>query len=85
MLFASNRVKLFAKIFSKNSNLDDLGISLSNFPSRTNLKLHNISITHKIFKKVITNLDSSKASSPDCIPVLIVLYPFGYYFLQSSV
>ena len=40
---ASDKAKLFAKIFSKNSNLDDSGISLPVFPSRTNLKLHNIS------------------------------------------
>ena len=66
---ASDKAKLFAKNFSKNSNLDDSGMSLPVFPSRTNLKLHNISITPKIVKKVITNLDSSKASVPDCIPV----------------
>ena len=41
---ASDKVKLFAKNFSKNSNLDDSDISLPVFPSRTNLKLHNISI-----------------------------------------
>ena len=35
-------------------NLDDSGISLPVFPSRTNL--HNNSITPKIVKKVITNL-----------------------------
>ena len=63
-----NKAKLFAKNFSKNSNLDASGISLPVFPSRTNLKLHNISITPKMVKKVITNLDSSKASGPDCIP-----------------
>ena len=62
--FASDKAKLFAKNFSKNSNLDDSGISLPVFPSSTNLKLHNISITHKMVKKVITNLDSSKASGP---------------------
>ena len=28
--------------FSKSSNLDGFGISLPGFPSRTNLKLHNI-------------------------------------------
>ena len=39
----SDKAKLFSKNFFKNSNLDDLGISLSVFPSRTNLKLHNIS------------------------------------------
>ena len=42
------------------------------FPSRTNLKLHNISITPKMVKKVITNLDLSKASGPDCIPVVVL-------------
>ena len=60
------------KNFSKNSNLDDSGISLPVFPSRTNLKLHNISITAKMVKKIITNLDSSKASGPDCIPVVVL-------------
>ena len=64
---ASDKAKLFAKKFSNNSNFDDSGISVSAFPSRTNLKLHNISITPKIVKKVITNADSSKASGPDCI------------------
>ena len=53
---ASDKAKLFAENFSKNSNLDDSGISLPVFPSRTNLKLHNNSITPKIVKKVITNL-----------------------------
>ena len=69
---ASDKAKLFAKIFSKNSNLDDSGISLPVFPSRTNLKLYNISITPKMVKKVIMNLDSSKASGPDCIPVVVL-------------
>ena len=58
--------------FPINSNLDDSGISLPVFPPRTNLKLHNISITPKMVRKVITNLDSSKASGPDCIPVVVL-------------
>ena len=69
---ASDKAKLFAENFSKNSNLDDSGISLPVFPSRTNLKLHNISVTRKMVKKVITNLDLSKASVPDCIPVVVL-------------
>ena len=48
---ASDKSKLFAKNFSKNSNRDGSGIYLSVFPSRTNLKLHNISITPKMVKK----------------------------------
>ena len=34
--------------------------------------MHNISITPKIVKKVTKNLASSKASSPDCIPVVVL-------------
>ena len=37
---ASDKAKLFAKNFFKNSNLDDSGISLQVFPARTNLKLY---------------------------------------------
>ena len=69
---ASDKAKLFAKNFSKNSNVDDSGVSLPAFPSRTNLNLHNISITPKMLKKVIMNLDSSKVSGPDCIPVVVL-------------
>ena len=69
---ASNKAKLFAKSFSKNSNLEDSGMLLPAFPSITYLKLHNISVTPKMVKKVIMNLDSSKASNLDCIPVVIL-------------
>ena len=69
---ASDKAKLFAENFSKNSNLDDSDVSLPVFPSRTNLKLHNISVTAKMVKMVITNLDLSKASGPDCIPVVVL-------------
>ena len=60
------------KTNSTNSNLDDSGISLSVFPSRTNLKLHNISVTPTMVKKVITNFDLSKAPGIDCIPVVVL-------------
>ena len=51
----SDKAKLFAENFSKNSNLGDSGISLHIFPSRTYLKLHNIYVTPKMVKKVIIN------------------------------
>ena len=69
---ASDKAKLFPENFSLNSNLDDSGVSLPAFPSRTNLKLHNISITPKMVRKVVMNLDLSKASGPDCIPVVVL-------------
>ena len=66
----SDKAKLFAEIVCKNSNLDYSGISLPVSLSRTNLKLHYISVTRKLVKKVIINLNLSKASGPDCIPVI---------------
>ena len=69
---ASDKAKLFAENFFQNSNVDYSGISLPVFPSKTNLELHNISITPKMVKKVIMNLDLSRASSPDCIPVVVL-------------
>ena len=85
---ASDKAKLFAKNFSKYSNLDDLGISLPIFLSRTNLKLHSISVTPKMVKPVITNLDLSKASSFYCIPVVVLKNcepELSSYYLSSSV
>ena len=46
--------------------------SLADFPFRTNLKLYNISVISKMVKKVITNLDSSKAYGSDSIPVVVL-------------
>ena len=63
---ASDKTKLFAENYSKNSNLDESGIFLPVFPSITDLKLHNISVTPKMVKGH-KNLDLSKASGLDCI------------------
>ena len=67
---ASDKAKLFGENFSLNSNLDDSGVSLPVFPSRTNLRLHNVSITPKMVRKVVMNLDLPKAL--DCIPVVVL-------------
>ena len=84
---ASDKAKLLAKSFSKNSNLDDLGISLPVFPSRTDLKLHDNSVTPKMVKKVIMNLDSSEASGPHCISVVVLrnCEPELSYYLKPSI
>ena len=70
--FACDKAKLFAEKFSVNSNLHDSGISLHAFLSRSNLKLHNISLTPKMVRKVVMNLDLSKATGSDCIPVVVL-------------
>ena len=71
--FAFDKANLFAENFFKNSNLDDSCISLSVFSYRTNLKLHNISITPKMVTKIIMNLDLSKASGTVCILVVVLM------------
>ena len=49
MLFSAyDKANLSAENVPKNSNLDDSGIFLPLFLSRTNLKLHNISVTLKM-------------------------------------
>ena len=48
---ASDNAKLFGINVSKNSYLDDAGISVPVFPSRTYLKLSNISVTPKLVKR----------------------------------
>ena len=45
---------------------------MEEYAARTNLKLHIISVTPKMVKKVIMNLDLPKASGPDCIPVVVL-------------
>ena len=42
------------------------------FPSRTNLKLHNISVTPKMVKKAITNIESSSTFGFVCILVVVL-------------
>ena len=68
---ASDKAKLFAKNSSKNSYLDDSGISLPVFPSGIYLKLR-IFLTPNMVEKVITNLDSSRASCSNRIPVVVL-------------
>ena len=58
-----DKAKIVLKFFSKNSNLNESGISLLTFPSRTNLKLHNIHVTPKFVMKILTNFDLSSVYS----------------------
>ena len=62
--------QLFKKNHSTNYTLNDLGISLPVFLFKTSMKLHNI--TPKMVKNVTMNLDSSKESGPDCIPLVVL-------------
>ena len=62
----SDEVNLFAENFFKNSYLDDSGIALPVFI------FHHFSVSPKMVKKVISNIDLSKVFGPDCIPVVVL-------------
>ena len=87
---AFKKAKWFTETFSKNPkksflrNLDDSGISLLVFPSRTNLKHQSISITPTMVKKVIMNLDLPKASVPYCNSSGGSKELWAWMFLNSS-
>ena len=49
---ASDNAKLLAEKFRRDSNFDDSSISMPVFPSKIDLKLHNITITPKMVKSI---------------------------------
>ena len=44
---SKKKAELFAQIFSKNSNIDDSGATLNDFPIRTNQILNNVNFSVK--------------------------------------
>ena len=68
-MLSAHKTKLFAEIFSKNSNIDNSGIS---FLSGTNLKIHNILLALIVVKNFKTDLHSSKVSGYDCIHAVLL-------------
>ena len=71
LIVFSINVNLLYFHYSKNPNLENLGISSPIFLSRTNLKLHDISVIPMMTKKVITDLDLMVCGS-DCIPLVFL-------------
>ena len=76
---------MFAKNFSKNSNLDGLGISSLVFPPTSSLKVQNISATPKMIKLelelsyILTELFNKclkESCFPDCCKVSLVVPVF---------
>ena len=67
-----DKSNLFAKNFSSNSNLDDLGHPLPDYPSKTDSSLSNFTVSAKEVASLISGLDSTKATGPDNIPVMVL-------------
>ena len=53
-------------------NLKVSRISLTSLASWTNMKLHNIPLTPKLVRMVITKLDLWKVSGPNCVSVVVL-------------
>ena len=81
LLYSTARRCCLLHLIKQNSLLKN---HLPVFPSRTNLKLHNISVTPKMVKKVITNLDICQRRL-DCIPVVVLknCEPEHFYILAE--
>ena len=69
---SSDKAELFAKIFSVNSTLDDSNNPLPDFPPQTANSISSFKITVKEVSRLIRDLDSSKATGPDEIPVVVL-------------
>ena len=67
-----DKANLFASNFASNSTLEERGHPLPEFPSRTDSLLGNITVTVKDIATRIRNLDSTKATGPDDIPVIVL-------------
>lgn len=64
---AAEQARFCAVSFSRDFNFDDSGIFLPTFPSTyLNLsELHNLPVTRKMVKNVITDLNHSNVTCPD--------------------
>ena len=69
---SAEKAEILCRAFARNSSLDDGGRSLPAYPSRTDASLSIPSITVKQVRRIIKNLDSSKSSGPDGIPVTVL-------------
>ena len=69
---SASKAELFAKQFSYNSTLDGTGHVLPEIQPRTEVNLSSLNITPRMVSDVIRSLDSSKATGPDEIPVVVL-------------
>ena len=67
-----DKANLFGNNFASNSTLDDDGHPLPDFPLRTDSVISDPLITPKKVIRIISKLDSAKATGPDGIPVIVL-------------
>ena len=69
---AKDKAELFAQIFAANSNVNDEGVPLPDFDTRTDVELKSVDFSVKKIASIISKLDASKATGPDGIPIILL-------------
>ena len=72
VISSTDKANLFASKFAANSTLDDQGCLPPDFPPITDEKLCESKVTAGQIAELIKDLDSSKATGPDDIPVVVL-------------
>ena len=69
---SADKAKIFASIFASNSTLDDQGHEVPFFPTVSENQIDTPWVTAKDVARRIRELESSKATGPDKIPVVVL-------------
>ena len=72
VISSTDKASIFASKFAAHSTLDDLGCSPPDFPPVTDEKLCDLKVSAGQISQLIKELDSTKATGPDSIPVVVL-------------
>ena len=72
VISSTDKANIFASKFAAHSTLDDLGCPLPDFPPVTDEKLSDFKVSAGQVASLIKELDATKATGPDNIPVVVL-------------
>ena len=72
VISSTDKANIFASKFAAHSTLDDLGCPLPDFPPVTDERLSDFKVSAGQVASLIKELDATKATGPDNIPVVVL-------------
>ena len=72
VISSTDKANIFASKFAAHSTLNDLGYPLPDFPPVTDEKLSDFKVSAGQVESLIKELDATKATGPDNIPVVVL-------------
>ena len=72
VISSTDKTSIFASKFASHSTLDDQGCLPPEFPNLTDERLCDLKVSAGQISKLIKELDSTKATGPDSIPVVVL-------------